>query len=92
VERAVDVFARLFIPSLTPRAPRCSLWSDYDSIIRNGHVVAISPDELDEAGCPQVTDATDKWGLPGMLGIHAYDDVEVLGGPALSESPRHGEG
>ncbi|MDT5322970.1 MAG: hypothetical protein QOF25_122 [Mycobacterium sp.] len=69
--------------------------------IRDGHVVAISPDPLDEdersredrvgAGCPQVIDATGKWVLPGMLDIHThYDDVEVLDGPALAESLRHG--
>ena len=58
--------------------------------IRNGHVVAISADELDETGCPQVIDATGKWVLPGMLDIHTHYDVEVLDGPALSESLRHG--
>lgn len=58
--------------------------------IRNGHVVAISPDRLDATDCPQVIDATDKWVLPGMLDIHTHYDVEVLGGPSLSESLRHG--
>jgi N-acyl-D-aspartate/D-glutamate deacylase len=58
--------------------------------IRGGHVVAISPDELDASACPQVIDATDKWVMPGMLDIHTHYDVEVLGGPALAESLRHG--
>jgi N-acyl-D-aspartate/D-glutamate deacylase len=58
--------------------------------IRAGHVVAISPDQLDETGCPQVIDATGKWVLPGMLDIHTHYDVEVLDGPALAESLRHG--
>jgi N-acyl-D-aspartate/D-glutamate deacylase len=58
--------------------------------IRGGHVVAISPDELDATACPQVIDATDKWVMPGMLDIHTHYDVEVLGGPALAESLRHG--
>ncbi|MED5814754.1 amidohydrolase family protein [Mycolicibacterium sp. 050232] len=58
--------------------------------IRDGHVVAVSPDPLDEADCPQVIDATGKWVLPGMLDIHTHYDVEVLGGPSLSESLRHG--
>jgi N-acyl-D-aspartate/D-glutamate deacylase len=58
--------------------------------IRDGYVVAISPDELDMTGCPQVIDATGKWVLPGMLDIHTHYDVEVLGGPGLSESLRHG--
>lgn len=58
--------------------------------IRNGHVVAISPDRLDATDCPQVIDATDNWVMPGMLDIHTHYDVEVLGGPSLSESLRHG--
>ncbi|WP_029109449.1 amidohydrolase family protein [Mycobacterium sp. URHD0025] len=58
--------------------------------IRNGHVVAVSPDHLDETDCPQVIDATGKWVMPGMLDIHTHYDVEVLGGPSLSESLRHG--
>lgn len=58
--------------------------------IRDGHVVAISPGSLDETGCPQVIDATGSWVLPGMLDIHTHYDVEVLNGPALAESLRHG--
>ncbi|MEW2483934.1 N-acyl-D-amino-acid deacylase family protein [Mycobacterium sp. NPDC051198] len=58
--------------------------------IRDGHVVAISPDLLDEADCPQVIDAAGKWVMPGMLDIHTHYDVEVLNGPSLSESLRHG--
>ncbi len=58
--------------------------------IRDGHVVAISPEFLDETDCPQVIDAAGKWVLPGMLDIHTHYDVEVLNGPSLSESLRHG--
>ena len=58
--------------------------------IRDGHVVTITPHDLDETGCPQVIDATGKWVLPGMLDIHTHYDVEVLNGPSLSESLRHG--
>ncbi|MDF3339770.1 amidohydrolase family protein [Mycolicibacterium septicum] len=58
--------------------------------IRDGHVVAISPEPLEETDCPQVIDATGKWVLPGMLDIHTHYDVEVLNGPSLSESLRHG--
>ncbi|MDV3126340.1 amidohydrolase family protein [Mycobacterium sp. 21AC1] len=58
--------------------------------IRGGHVVAISAEELDDTECAQIIDATGKWVLPGMLDIHTHYDVEVLGGPALSESLRHG--
>ena len=58
--------------------------------IRGGHVVAISPHELDATDCPQVIDATDNWVLPGMIDIHTHYDIEVLGGPSLAESLRHG--
>jgi N-acyl-D-aspartate/D-glutamate deacylase len=58
--------------------------------IRDGHVVTITPHALDETDCPQVIDATGKWVLPGMIDIHTHYDVEVLNGPALSESLRHG--
>jgi N-acyl-D-aspartate/D-glutamate deacylase len=58
--------------------------------IRDGHVVAITADELDQTDCPRVLDATDAWVLPGMLDIHTHYDVEVLNGPSLSESLRHG--
>jgi N-acyl-D-aspartate/D-glutamate deacylase len=58
--------------------------------IRDGDVVAISPDDLDDKDCPRVIDATGKWVLPGMLGIHTHYDIEVLNGPALTESLRHG--
>jgi N-acyl-D-aspartate/D-glutamate deacylase len=58
--------------------------------IRDGHLVAISAEDLDETGCPQVIDATGNWVLPGMLDIHTHYDVEVLNGPALAESLRHG--
>ena len=68
--------------------------------IRDGHVVAMSADDLvdersgegreSEGNCPQVIDATGKWVMPGLLDIHTHYDVEVLGGPALSESLRHG--
>lgn len=58
--------------------------------IRDGHVASITPGEIDEADCPQVIDARGKWVLPGMLDIHTHYDVEVWGGPSLSESLRHG--
>ncbi|BCI53376.1 hypothetical protein NIIDNTM18_26540 [Mycolicibacterium litorale] len=58
--------------------------------IRDGHIVTITPDDLDASGCPQVIDATGKWVLPGMLDIHTHYDIEVLEGPALVESLRHG--
>ncbi|MCB0929495.1 MAG: amidohydrolase family protein [Mycolicibacterium insubricum] len=58
--------------------------------LRNGHVVAVSADGLDTVGCPEVIDAAGKWVLPGMIDIHTHYDVEVLDGPGLAESLRHG--
>jgi len=58
--------------------------------IRDGQVAAIAPQPLDETDCPQVIDADGKWVLPGMIDIHTHYDVEVLDGPALPESLRHG--
>ncbi|BBZ28677.1 hypothetical protein MMAD_29720 [Mycolicibacterium madagascariense] len=58
--------------------------------IRDGHVAAISAADLDATDCPHVIDATGQWVLPGLLDIHTHYDVEVLGGPALTESLRHG--
>lgn len=58
--------------------------------IVGGRVAAVTPHPLDETGCTQVVDATGKWVLPGMIDIHTHYDVEVLGGPALPESVRHG--
>src|SRR6476660_10061028 len=58
--------------------------------IRDGRVVAVFAQPLDETGCPRVVDATGKWVLPGMLDIHTHYDVEVLVGPAMTESLRHG--
>ena len=50
----------------------------------------MTPHDLDETDCPQIIDATGKWVLPAMLDIHTHYDVEVLNGPSLSESLRHG--
>lgn len=65
------------------------------SAIRNigiidGRVAALTPENLDETGCPQVVEASGKWVLPGFVDIHTHYDVEVLGGPGLPESVRHG--
>ncbi|PWN03709.1 hypothetical protein DJ010_06400 [Nocardioides silvaticus] len=61
--------------------------------IRDGRIAAVSTADsgpLDATGCPRVIDATDRWVMPGMIDIHTHYDVEVLQGPALAESLRHG--
>ncbi|HET7691363.1 MAG TPA: amidohydrolase family protein [Nocardioidaceae bacterium] len=58
--------------------------------ISDGVVRTVSAHPLDETGCPRVIDARGAWVIPGMVDIHTHYDVEVLDGPALSESVRHG--
>ncbi|MBI2244435.1 MAG: amidohydrolase family protein, partial [Nocardioides sp.] len=58
--------------------------------LRDGRVVAVSQEPLDASGCPEVVDATGKWVIPGLVDIHTHYDVEVLEGPGLAESVRHG--
>ena len=58
--------------------------------IRSGRIAAVTPDELDATGCPEVIDAAGSWVLPGMVDIHTHYDIEVLDGPGLEESVRHG--
>jgi N-acyl-D-aspartate/D-glutamate deacylase len=58
--------------------------------IRDGRIAAVSETPFDATGCPQVIEASGRWVIPGMVDIHTHYDVEVLGGPDLSESLRHG--
>ncbi|MGI9125835.1 MAG: amidohydrolase family protein, partial [Mycobacterium sp.] len=58
--------------------------------IRDSRIAAVTPDELDDSGAAEVIDAAGKWVLPGFVDIHTHYDVEVLGGPGLAESVRHG--
>lgn len=58
--------------------------------IRDGRVAAISTTPLDAAGCPEVIDAAGLWVLPGFLDTHTHYDAELLAGPGLKESVRHG--
>lgn len=58
--------------------------------VLDGRVATVSEVPLDETGCLRVVDASGKWVLPGMIDIHTHYDVEVLEGPALAESVRHG--
>ncbi|MGV0790443.1 N-acyl-D-amino-acid deacylase family protein [Mycolicibacterium sp. XJ1819] len=58
--------------------------------VRDGTVVAVSAEPLDEAGCPEVIDAAGKWVVPGFIDVHTHYDAEVLLDPGLRESVRHG--
>lgn len=58
--------------------------------IGDGHVTTVSSKGLDESGCRCVIDASGKWVVPGFIDIHTHYDIEVLEGPALEESVRHG--
>ncbi|MCV7020575.1 N-acyl-D-amino-acid deacylase family protein [Mycolicibacterium aichiense] len=58
--------------------------------IRDGRIAAVSLRPLDVTGCDDVVEAGGRWVLPGMVDVHTHYDVEVLGGPGLPESVRHG--
>ncbi|WP_148613508.1 N-acyl-D-amino-acid deacylase family protein [Nocardioides rubriscoriae] len=58
--------------------------------IRDGVVVTVSATPLEPGPDTRVVDARGRWVMPGMVDIHTHYDVEVLEGPALDESVRHG--
>ena len=58
--------------------------------LRDGVVVAISAEPLPAGESTRVIEAEGCWVLPGMVDIHTHYDVEVLDGPGLAESVRHG--
>ena len=55
--------------------------------IRDGHVAAVTEEPID--GVEEI-DASGKWVMPGLIDIHTHYDIEVLNGPGLPESLRHG--
>ena len=58
--------------------------------IRDGVVAAVSATPLEPGPGTRVVDARGRWVMPGMVDIHTHYDVEVLEGPGLEESVRHG--
>ncbi|MBS9375260.1 N-acyl-D-amino-acid deacylase family protein [Rhodococcus sp. B50] len=58
--------------------------------IRDGVVVTATPDELSAGPDTEVVDAHGRWVMPGFVDTHTHYDAEVLVGPGLPESVRHG--
>ena len=55
--------------------------------IRDGRIALVSDESIDGA---EVIDAWGQWVIPGLIDIHTLSGVELLDGPALPESLRHG--
>ncbi|QIH98701.1 amidohydrolase family protein [Rhodococcoides fascians A21d2] len=58
--------------------------------IVDGVVRAVSATPLEAGATTEVVDATGKWVTPGFVDVHTHYDAEVLVGPGLEESVRHG--
>lgn len=58
--------------------------------IRDGVVAIATADELAVGPDTDVIDAHGKWLMPGFVDTHTHYDAEVLVGPGLPESVRHG--
>ena len=58
--------------------------------IREGRLVALSELPLDETTAQETIDARGHWVMPGFLDTHTHYDAEMLAGPGLKESVRHG--
>lgn len=58
--------------------------------ICDGTVARISATPLDESAADRVIDAEGQWVMPGFLDTHTHYDAEILAGPGLHESVRHG--
>lgn len=57
--------------------------------IRDGRVVRVSEEPLEEAGA-KVIEAAGQWVMPGFVDLHTHYDAELIATPSLSESVRHG--
>ncbi|SFA46681.1 N-acyl-D-aspartate/D-glutamate deacylase [Rhodococcoides kroppenstedtii] len=58
--------------------------------ISGGEVRAVSSTPLEPGPDTEVIDATGQWVMPGFVDVHTHYDAEVLVGPGLTESVRHG--
>lgn len=59
-------------------------------VIEGGRVTRITEELVDESGAERVIDAEGQWVMPGFLDTHTHYDAEILAGPGLHESVRHG--
>ena len=59
-------------------------------VIRGGRVAEVREGPVDTTGAERVIDAAGKWVMPGFLDTHTHYDAEILAGPGLPESVRHG--
>ena len=58
-----------------------------DLLVCDGVVAEPGADTCD---VDEVIDATGKWVMPGFIDMHTHYDAEILTGPGLPESVRHG--
>ncbi|MBT1191956.1 N-acyl-D-amino-acid deacylase family protein [Rhodococcoides kroppenstedtii] len=58
--------------------------------ISGGEVRAVSSTPLEPGPDTEVIDAAGQWVMPGFVDVHTHYDAEVLVGPGLTESVRHG--
>ena len=59
-------------------------------VIQGGHVRQVTSEPVNERHATRVIDAQGKWVMPGFLDTHTHYDAEILAGPGLNESVRHG--
>lgn len=59
-------------------------------VVRDGVIAEVTAEPVDETHATRVIDAAGQWVMPGFLDTHTHYDAEILAGPGLHESVRHG--